>query len=730
MSYADYVNPFIGTDFMGNTYPGAQVPFGGVQLSPDNGIPGWDRIPGYFYPDSTIAGFSHTHLSGTGAGDLYDISFMPVTQPYRIAQPSLGIHSTFSHEDETASAGYYSVLLKDYDIFVELTATERCGVQRYTFPEADASVILNLRRAMNWDTTVDSGIEVIDSVTVQGWRFSEGWARHQKVYFRTRFSRPFENMTLDTRPIFDDGRQVGNAVVAKFDFKTAEGEQITVSTSISGTSLEGAAKNLEAEVPEDDFDKVLAQAREAWNKALSVIEIETAEGDRKTGEEAIEDQKAVFYTTLYHSMLAPTIFADIDGSYLGPDKTVHKADGWTNYGTFSLWDTFRAAHPLYTLIQPDRVNDMVRSLLAFHDQSGFLPVWSMWGGETNMMIGYHAVPVIVDAILKGLTDADPKAALDACVTTANKDAYRGIGNFKTLGYVPSDVPDNFDPDDWSLSKTLEYAYDDWCIARLAEHVGESKTADEFFKRSQNWRNVYNPATTFMQPRDSKGRFQKNFSPDDYSAHICESNGWQYFWSVQHDIDGLIDIVGGRERFTEKLDSMFTYNPSADADLPLFSTGMIGQYAHGNEPSHHVIYLYNRLGQPWKTQKYAAQVLRELYRNDPAGLCGNEDCGQMSAWYVFSALGLYPANPVGGIYELGSPLFPKATLHFPDGRDFTVIAHNAGGDNVYVQNVKLNGRPYSETYITHDLIVNGATLEFEMGNTCNTVTANTNMTTEK
>ncbi|MCD8207366.1 MAG: GH92 family glycosyl hydrolase, partial [Bacteroidales bacterium] len=669
---------------------------------------------------------------GTGAGDLYDISFMPVTLPCRIAPPPLGIHSTFSHEDETASAGYYSVLLKDYGILAELTATERCGVQRYTFPEADAEIILNLRRAMNWDATVDSGIEVIDSVTVQGWRFSEGWARHQKVYFRTRFSRPFDDMTLDTRPTFDGGRQVGNAVVAKFDFKTSEGEQITVSTSISGTGLEGAAMNLEAEVPQDDFDNVLAQTREAWNKALSVIETDFADVGRKATKEtqkAIEDQKTVFYTALYHSMLAPTIFADIDCSYLGPDKTVHNADGWTNYGTFSLWDTFRAAHPLYTLIQPARVNDMVHSLLAFHDQSGFLPVWSMWGGETNMMIGYHAVPVIVDAILKGLTDADPKAALDACTATAKKDAYRGIGHYKTLGYVPSDVPDNFDPDDWSLSKTLEYAFDDWCIALLAEHVGEAQTAAEFRKRSQNWRNVYNPATTFMQPRDSKGHFQKNFSPDDYSAHICESNGWQYFWSVQHDIDGLIDLVGGRERFTEKLDSMFTYNPSADADLPLFSTGMIGQYAHGNEPSHHVIYLYNKVGQPWKTQKYAAQVLRELYRNDPAGLCGNEDCGQMSAWYVFSALGLYPANPVGGIYELGSPLFQKATLHLPDGRDFTVIAHNAGGDNIYVQGVKLNGEPYEETYITHDLIMAGATLEFEMGSTYNGSSSN-KLTTER
>ena len=371
--YADYVNPFIGTDFTGNTYPGAQAPFGMVQLSPDNGLPGWDRISGYFYPDSTIAGFSHTHLSGTGAGDLYDISFMPVTLPYKEAEAPLGIHSLFSHEDESASAGYYQVRLKDYDINVELTATERCGIQRYTFPEADAAIFLNLRKAMNWDFTNDTHIEVVDSVTIQGYRISDGWARDQHIYFRTRFSRPFEAMQLDTAAVLKDGKRIGTSAIARFDFKTKQGEQILVSTAISGVSVEGAARNLAAEVPEDDFDKYLAATRKSWNEQLSKIEIKSED----------RDEMVKFYTALYHSMLAPTIYGDVDGAYYGPDKKVHRADGWTNYSTFSLWDTYRAAHPLYTFIEPQRVNDMVKSFLAFYEQNGRLPVWNFYGDETD-----------------------------------------------------------------------------------------------------------------------------------------------------------------------------------------------------------------------------------------------------------------------------------------------------------------------------------------------------------
>ena len=682
----EYVNPFIGTDFTGNTYPGAQAPFGMVQLSPDNGLPGWDRISGYFYPDSTIAGFSHTHLSGTGAGDLYDISFMPVTLPYKEADAPLGIHSLFSHDEETASAGYYQVRLKDYDINVELTATERCGIQRYTFPEADAAIFLNLRKAMNWDFTNDTRIEVVDSVTIQGYRFSDGWARDQHIYFRTRFSKPFASVQLDTAAVIKDGKRIG-------------------SSAISGVSMEGAARNLAAEAPADDFDKYLAATRKNWNEQLSKVEIKSND----------IDEKVKFYTALYHSMLAPTIYSDVDGAYYGPDKQVHQADGWTNYSTFSLWDTYRAAHPLYTYIEPQRVNDMVKSFLAFSEQNGRLPVWNFYGSETDMMIGYHAVPVIVDAYLKGIGDFDPKKALAACVATANIDEYRGIGLYKKYGYVPYDVTDHYNSENWSLSKTLEYAYDDYCIARMAEKLGEKQIADEFYKRSLNYKNVYNSQTTFMQPRNNKGSFIENFSPDDYTPHICESNGWQYFWSVQQDVDGLISLVGGKERFTQKLDSMFTYNPSADEDLPIFSTGMIGQYAHGNEPSHHVIYLFNAIGQPWKTQKYAAEVMHELYKNTPAGLCGNEDCGQMSAWYVFSAMGFYPVDPISGKYEIGTPMYPEMKMHLANGKTFTILAPAVSKENIYIQSVKLDGKPYDKSYITHEQIMNGSIFEFEMGN---------------
>ena len=701
----EYVNPFIGTDFTGNTYPGAQAPFGMVQLSPDNGLPGWDRISGYFYPDSTIAGFSHTHLSGTGAGDLYDISFMPVTLPYKEADAPLGIHSLFSHDEETASAGYYQVRLKDYDINVELTATERCGIQRYTFPEADAAIFLNLRKAMNWDFTNDTRIEVVDSVTIQGYRFSDGWAREQHIYFRTRFSKPFASVQLDTAAVIKDGKRIGSSAIARFDFHTSAGEQILVTTAISGVSMEGAARNLAAEAPADDFDKYLAVTRKNWNEQLSKVEIKSND----------IDEKVKFYTALYHSMLAPTIYSDVDGAYYGPDKQVHQADGWTNYSTFSLWDTYRAAHPLYTYLEPQRVNDMVKSFLAFSEQNGRLPVWNFYGSETDMMIGYHAVPVIVDAYLKGIGDFDPKKALAACVATANIDEYRGIGLYKKYGYVPYDVTDHYNSENWSLSKTLEYAYDDYCIARMAEKLGEKQIADEFDKRSLNYKNVYNSQTTFMQPRNNKGSFIENFSPDDYTPHICESNGWQYFWSVQQDVDGLISLVGGKERFAQKLDSMFTYNPSADEDLPIFSTGMIGQYAHGNEPSHHVIYLFNAIGQPWKTQKYAAEVMHELYKNTPAGLCGNEDCGQMSAWYVFSAMGFYPVDPISGKYEIGTPMYPEMKMHLANGKTFTILAPAVSKENIYIQSVKLDGKPYDKSYITHEQIMNGSIFEFEMGN---------------
>ncbi len=694
------VNTLIGTDYTGNTYPGAQAPFGMVQLSPDNGLPGWDRIAGYFYPDSTIAGFSHTHLSGTGAGDLYDISFMPVTMPVCKAEAPLGIHSRFSHEDETAHAGYYQVRLTDYDINVELTATERCGIQRYTFPRngKQRMVVLDLAKAMNWDATVDTRINIVDSCTIEGYRFSDGWARNQQVWFRTRFSRPFLKMTTDTVQLKN-----GIGIVAHFDFGTEGDNIVTLSTAISPTGLEGAARNLIAEVPVDNFDIYCSEAEGRWNKVLSQIEIE---GGTKA-------QQTTFYTALYHSLTAPTLFCDVDGAYMGADRKVHHADGWKNYETCSLWDTYRAAHPLYDILMPQRAGDMVKSLLAFSKENGRLPVWNMWASETDMMIGYHAASVIVEAILKGVPGIDRDEALAECVKTANLDNYRGIGLYKSLGYVPYDIADPSLGDDWSLSRTLEYAYDDGCIATLAKAMGHNDIYNTFSKRAQNYRNVYNPSSTFMQPRNSKGEFQPNYSPDEYTPHICESNGWHYMWSVQQDPMGLIKLVG-KKRFAQKLDSLFTYTPRENSKLPLFSTGMIGQYAQGNEPSHHAAYFFNKIGQPEKTRQYIHQILTRLYNDSPAGLCGNEDCGQMSAWYVFNAMGFYPFNPVSCEYEMSLPLFDKVTIHLPSGKDFTVETKGRKKASQFdVKSITLNGKKLKKTFFTHDQLTAGGTLCFEM-----------------
>ncbi|MDE6527423.1 MAG: GH92 family glycosyl hydrolase [Muribaculaceae bacterium] len=706
----EYVNPMIGTDFTGNTYPGAQAPFGMVQLSPDNGLPGWDRISGYFYPDSTIAGFSHTHLSGTGAGDLYDISFMPVRRPLREAEAPLGVHSRFSHDREEATAGYYKVHLDDYDIDVELTATPRCGIQRYTFPGGDCAVILNLDKAMNWDKTVDSDIRVVDSVTVAGYRYSDGWARDQKVYFATRFSKPFKSVAIDTVLITDGGKPSGTGKIAVFDYPSTPGEQLVVATALSPVSEDGALANLKAEAANDDFDGYRQEARRLWNNELAKVKIEVPAGiDAKTA----ADRKTVFYTALYHSMLAPTLYSDVDGSYPGPDGSVHKADGWDNYSTFSLWDTYRASHPLFTIINPVKAADMARSLTEFGEQLGRLPVWNMWASETDMMIGYHSAAVIADAALKNLgkesgvfSDADARRALEVSVATARNGAYRQLDQYMQKGYVPSGNHD------WSMSKTLEYAYDDWCIAQLADKLGEKEIYAEFMSRSANWLNTFNPATGFFQPRDAKGGFSPAFVAEEYDEEICESNAWQYLFSVQHDIPGLMKAMGGKEAFEAKLDSLFSHvNP--DIELPIFSTGMIGQYAQGNEPGHHVAYLYNYTDNPRKGADRLYEIMTTLYTNAPDGLCGNEDCGQMSAWYVFSALGFYPVNPVGGIYELGTPLFAESTIDVGNGKLFTLRANGLSDKARYIKSATLNGKPLKGRAITHDEITAGGILELEM-----------------
>lgn len=700
--YASLVNPLIGTDYKGNVYPGAQAPFGMVQLSPDNGVPGWDWIAGYFYPDSTIAGFSHTHLSGTGAGDLYDISFLPVTFPLRKAEAPLGVHSLFRHESEECEAGYYKVHLESYGIDVELTATERCGIQRYTYPTEDATVLINLGKATNWDATTATHVVQTDSFTIEGYRHSNGWARGQEVYFRTRFSRPIVSMQCDSITVPQGTEMKRTAGTVQLSFAKEKSRRLVAITAISGTGNEGAAKNLAAEAPHNDFDRYRAKTRDYWNSRLSQIEIKGSSND----------ERICFYTALYRTMLAPTLYCDVDDMYRGADGKNHKADGWKNYSTFSLWDTFRAAHPLYTYIASERVPDMINSFIAFYEEHGRLPVWNMWGSETDMMIGYHSVPVIADAYLKGIDGFDAEKALKACIATADCDSYRGIGLYKEKGYVPYDVRDPYNNDNWALSRTLEYAYDDHCIARMAEAMGNDSIAEVFYSRARNWRNVYNPVTTFMQPRNSNGGFQPGFNPDEYTQHICESNAWHYMWSVQHEIDSLISLIG-KERFALKLDSMFTYTPAQNAELPIFSTGMIGQYAHGNEPSHHVIYLFNRIGELQKTQHYVRKVMCELYRNTPDGLCGNEDCGQMSAWYVFSAMGFYPVDPVGGVYEVGAPLFEEVKLHLANGNTFTVQCNPEHCENESrVLKAFLNGNELEGTTITHRDIMNGGVLEFK------------------
>lgn len=707
--YTQYVNPFIGTDFTGNTYPGAQVPFGMVQLSPDNGLPGWDRISGYFYPDTTIAGFSHTHLSGTGAGDLYDISFMPVTRPYKEAPAPLGVYSTFSHNDEMASAGYYRVLLKDYNINVELTATERCGIQRYTFPKAEASVFLNLKKAMNWDFTLDSYIEVVDSMTIRGYRFSQGWSPLQHVYFETRFSKPFMACHMDTTSIVTKDRgRIGTAYIARFDFNTEKDEEILVTTGISGVSMEGAGKNLRAEVSKDDFDYYQAQAAKTWNKQLSKIEVKSSD----------TDDLVKFYTALYHSMIAPTIYSDVDGSYYGPDQQIHKADGWTNYSTFSLWDTYRASHPLFTYTEPERANDMIKGFLKFNEQNGALPLWNLYGWETNMMIGYHAVPVIVDAYLKGIGNFDPEKALEACIATANRDDYRGIGDYKKLGYVPA-YGDPKKWENWSLSKTLEYAYDDYCAMLLADLLGETDDAIEFKRRAMNYSHVYDSISGFMRPRMLNGEWHSPFDPYRWGGPYTEGNAIQYSWSVFHDVQGLVSLMGGKSRFISKLDSVFTrppkfslYDRSFNEIAEMHQAGF-GQYAHGNQPAQHLPYLYTYVGEAWKTQYWVRKIMDCLYNSTPNGYCGDEDNGQTSSWYLFSALGFYPVCPGSGEYILGSPIFDKVTLSLSNGKKFVISAPGNCEKNRFVGQTYLNEDIYSPLFIRHEDIIQGGTLRFDM-----------------
>lgn len=723
------VDPFIGTGGEGHTYPGATVPFGMVQLSPDTRIQprakayGW--AAGYRHDDSTIVGFSHTHFSGSGHSDLGDVLLMPVSGTPRLERgdpdvPGSGYTSRFRHATEQARPGYYAVTLDDYGVRAELTASARVGVHRYTFPQGKpAHVLVDLRTSMyDYPGKVSwSRLRVRADGTVTGFRETRGWAPGRQLYFAMRFSRPLAGQQLqDTEqdvpykgfppPGAKDPRQraqiEGRQLVGVFDFGDGVAQPLVVKVALSPVSEDNAIANLDAEMPGFDFDAVQADARRQWTQALSAID---AEGSAP--------QRRQFYTALYHALLGPTLFMDADGRYRGPDNAVHQANGWTNYSTFSLWDTYRALHPLLTLVQPPRhTSDIVNSLLAARRESpyGILPVWAFHGLETWCMIGYHAVPVIADAYMKGIGGFDAGEALDAMVASADYGPYGGIAAYRELGWVP------IDEEGEAASKTLEYAFDDWTIAQVAHKLGRSDIAAEFDQRAGNWKHAYDPATGFMRARRRDGAFREPFDPDasGYGTDYTEGNAWQYSWYVPQDVAGLAAAHGGADKLLDRLDAVF----DAKVDPKVFEhmediTGLIGWYAHGNEPSHHVAYLYAYAGQPWRTQARLAQIMASQYLPTPDGLSGNDDLGQMSAWYVFTALGFYPVTPGSNQYVIGRPFLPRATLNLPNGKRFTVIAEGLDAGHGYIGGATLNGQPLQRAFLRHEEIMAGGELRFVM-----------------
>lgn len=723
-----WVDPFIGTGGEGHTYPGATVQFGMVQLSPDTRMQprekayGW--AAGYRYDDSSIVGFSHTHFSGTGHSDLGDILLMPFTGSPGLERgdpekPRSGYASRFRHDDEKAEPGYYAVTLDDYKVRAELTTSTRVGVHRYAFPKGtDAKVLLDMRTSM-YDypgKVLWSRVRVRADGTVTGFRETRGWAPGRQLYFAMRFSRPLAGHELHNTeqdivykgfppPGEKDPSQraqiEGRQLVGTFAFGKLDAP-LVVKVAISPVSEAGAIANLDAEVADFDFDRVRAQAKQEWTQALSVLDIDAPEHARRSA-----------YTALYHTLLGPTLFMDADGQYRGSDNAVHKADGFTNYSTFSLWDTYRALHPLLTLVQPEKRNsDFVNSMLAHHEHSpyGMLPVWSFHGLEDWCMIGYHAVPVIADAYVKGIRGFDADKALKAMVETANYGPYDGIAQYRELGYVP------IDEEGEAASKTLEYAFDDWTIARMAQAMGKGDIAATFDKRAANWRNAFDKDTGFMRARKRDGSFRTPFDPSasGYGTDYTEGNAWQYSWYVPQDVAGLAAAHGGSDKLLARLDEVF----NAKVDPSIFEhmediTGLIGWYAHGNEPSHHVAYLYSYAGQPWRTQARLKQIMDTQYADRPDGLAGNDDVGQMSAWYVFTALGFYPVAPGSGEYILGRPFLPKTAMRLPNGKTFTIVADGLDDRHTYVGSVSLNGKPLQRTFLRHDEILAGGELRFSM-----------------
>lgn len=714
---SDYVDPFIGTDAHGHTFPGAAYPFGMVQLSPDTGLEGWDWCSGYHYSDSSIIGFSHTHLTGTGRADLLDVLIMPYVGEVKLhpgtkANPDNGYRSRFSHAEETATPGFYKVRLQDYGIVAELTVSPRCGFHRYTFPESDsAHIILDMSHRFSTDSIKYLQLEIKDNHTITGIRRTKGWGEagerfwsNQELYFAACFSKPFGRIRLyaGDAPIIDS-RIVGTDIKAVVDYETSADEQVLVKVGISAVSVENALENLTTEIPAWDFDRVLADARNGWEKELSVIQVE-----------APSRQKRIFYTALYHSLIAPYLYNDVNGEYRGFDGKTHKAEHFENYTVLSLWDTFRAANPLLTIVAPDKVNDLVNTMLAQYEQYGLLPVWPLWSSETNCMIGYHAVPVIVDAYFKGIRDYDVEKAYQAMKTSAMQDDF-GVRELKQYGYIP------YDKYNKSVSTALEYCFDDWCIAQMAKDLGKDEDYKYFMERARSYKTYFDKEYNLMNGFSSDGKFRRPFDPFYSSYGECdwvEGNSWQYSFFVPHDVPGLIALFGSEAEFEAALDTLFSIHSGLSGnDVPIDISGLIGQYAHGNEPSHHVAYLYNYVGKPHKSQKWLHKIMSELYTDAPDGLCGNEDCGQMSAWYVFSAMGFYPVNPADGKYVFGTPMLDRVELQVGN-KTFEIVAHNLDDEHIYIQRILLNGQEYDKPYITHNDLMEGGTLEFYMSDSPN------------
>lgn len=697
-----FVDPYIGTGFHGHVFLGANVPFGAVQLGPVNITQGWDWCSGYHYSDSTLIGFAHTHLSGTGIGDLGDIIFMPVSGDVGEHLELKNYMAYYKHDQEEVKPGYYAVDIDKYDVKAELTATSRVGFHKYTFHKDEpAQVIIDLDRGIGWDSPYETSIEWENDSTISGFRYSKGWASDQKVFFVAIFSKPIQSFKAanQAEALADVKSVSGKAVKGIAGFGAASDQEVMAKVGISAVSKDNAKLNLTTEIPGWDFDSVVESADGAWNKELNRVDVET---DART--------KRIFYTSLYHTLIAPSTFNDVNGAYRGADLKVHQDTSFTNLTTFSLWDTYRAAHPMFTLLQPDRVSDMVNTMLKIYQQQGKLPVWHLMANETNCMVGYSAVPVIVDAYLKGFDGFDKDLAYEAVKNTAMKDE-RGISFVKEYGFIPADSTVE------SVAMGLEYAISDWSVALLAKKRGNEADYEYFKKRGENYKNYYDSSVGFMRGRLSKDQWRTPFSPflaqhrkDDF----CEGNSWQYTWLVPQDVNGLMELMGGEEAFIEKLDALFMAKGDMGEHASSDITGLIGQYAHGNEPSHHITYMYAYAGQPWKTAEKVSYILDSLYTDQPDGLCGNEDVGQMSAWYVLSSLGFYQVNPADGVFVFGSPKIKEATLQVKDGKIFSIHVENGGAQNIYIQQVELNGKAYNKSYITYNDIMNGGTLHLTMG----------------